>query len=157
MCASRHNGFLRRKGSSMLRKYSLRAGLAFGIFLAAALTILQPVAHAQTQAFSASLGGAVHDSSQAAVPGAKVILTSPEKGLTRAFTTDAEGRYTFALLPPATYTLPVEAGGFSSYKQAGIVLEAGQSANQAVTMQVGAVQTQALVTGEGPILAADHA
>src|ERR1039458_1296338 len=98
MCASRHNGFLRRKGSSMLRKYSLRAGLAFGIFLAAALTILQPVAHAQTQAFSASLGGVVHDSSQAAVPGAKVILTSPEKGLTRAFTTDAEARHTFAPL-----------------------------------------------------------
>src|ERR1019366_4442155 len=53
VCASRLNGFT-RKGSSMLRKYFPRVG--FG--LAAVLTILLPAAHAQTQAFSASLGGA---------------------------------------------------------------------------------------------------
>ena len=141
----------------MLQKNSSRVGLAFGICLAAALTILQPVVHAQTQAFSASLGGDVHDNSQAAIPGAKVTLTSPEKGVTRTFSTDAEGRYSFALLPPATYTLIVEAGGFSSYKQAGIALEAGQSANQDVTLQVGAIQSEVTVTGEGPILAATNA
>jgi hypothetical protein len=89
----------------MLSKYSLRGGLVAAICLIAALTMLQPVALAQTQAFSASLNGDVHDSSLAAVAGAKVTLASLEKGVTRTFTTDPEGRYSFALLPPATYTL----------------------------------------------------
>jgi len=141
----------------MLRKYSPRVGLAFGIGLVAVLAFLNPSVHAQTQAFSASLGGVVHDTLEAAVPGAKVKLVSPDKGVTRSFTTDTDGRYSFALLPPATYTLTVEASGFSSYKQAGIVLDAGQAANQAVTMQVGEVKTEVTVTGQGPILASDNA
>jgi len=142
----------------MLPKHTPRGGLAVAIGLVAALVILHlPYAHAQTQAFTASLGGVVHDSSQAAIPGAKVTLASPDKGITRTYTTDAEGRYSFALLPPATYTLLVEAGGFSSYKQTGIALEAGQSANQAVTMQLGAVQSEVTVTAQGVILAADNA
>ena len=92
----------------MLRKYFPRVGLG----LAAVLTILLPAAHGQTQAFSASLGGVVHDASEAAIPGAKVTLTSREKGFVRSFTTDGQGRYSFATLPPSTYTLDVEAKGF---------------------------------------------
>ena len=155
-CASRLNAFL-RKGSSMLRKYSSRAGLAFGICLATALAIFPPIARAQTQAFSASLGGVVHDASEAAIPGAKVTLASSDKGVARTFTTDAEGRFSFALLPPSTYTLTVEAKGFSTYKQEGVVLTAGQTASLPVTMQLGQVQSEVTVTAQGAILAANNA
>ncbi len=141
----------------MLRKYSPRGGLAFGFGLVAVLAFLNPSAYAQTQAISASLSGVVQDSSQAAVAGAKVVLASPEKGVTRTVSTGTDGRYSFAMLPPATYTLTVEASGFSSYKQSGIALAAGQDASQQVTLQVGKVQTEVTVTGEGPILAADNA
>ena len=141
----------------MLRKYSPRGGLAFGIGLVAVLAFLHPYVDAQTQAFSASLEGVVHDSTGAQVPGAKVKLVSPDKGVARTFTTDTEGRYSFGLLPPATYTLTVEAGGFSTYKQTGVVLDAGQAASLPVTMQVGTVQTEITVTGQGPILASDNA
>lgn len=142
----------------MLSKHSCRVGLAAGICLAAALTILQPVAHAQTQAFSASLGGVVHDPSEAAIAGAKVIVANPEKGVTRTFTTDAEGRYSFALLPPGTYTLTVAADGFSTYKQAGIDLTAGQDASQSITLRLGQVQAEITVSaGQAPILATDNA
>jgi hypothetical protein len=137
----------------MLSKYFPRVG--FG--LAAVLTMLLPAAHAQTQAFSASLGGAVHDASEAAIPGAKVILASPEKGITRTFTTDTDGRFSFALLPPSTYTLTVEARGFSTYKQEGMVLSAGQASSQPVTMQLGQVQSDITVTAQAAILAADNA
>ena len=141
----------------MLRKYSPRGGLAFEIGLVAVLAFLSPSVYAQTQAISASLSGVVQDSSQAAVAGAKVVLASSEKGVTRTVSTDTGGRYSFALLPPATYTLTVEASGFSSYKQTGIVLAVGQDASQAVTMQVGAIQTEVTVTGQGPILSSDNA
>src|ERR1035437_5212513 len=121
----------------MLCKHLSRVGLAFGLGLAAALTILQPAAHAQTQAFSASLGGVVHDASEAAIPGAKVTLTSQEQGFVRSFTTDGQGRYSFATLPPSTYTLSVEAKGFSTYKQEGMVLTAGQASSQSIALQLG--------------------
>ena len=137
----------------MLRKYFPRVGLG----LAAVLTILLPAAHAQTQAFSASLGGVVHDASEAAIPGAKVTLASPEKGIARTFTTDADGRFSFALLPPSTYTLTVEASGFSTYKQEGMVLSAGQASSQPVTMQLGQVQSDITVTAQAAILASDNA
>ncbi len=140
------------------RTLSRRGGLARYVGpMLLALATFQPGAYSQTQAFTASLGGVVHDSSGAAIPGAKVTLASPDKGITRTYTTDAEGRYSFALLPPATYILTVDAGGFSSYKQTGIALEAGQSANQAVTMQLGALQSEVTVTAQGAILAADNA
>jgi hypothetical protein len=132
--------------------------LAFAIGLAAVLAMLVPVANAQTQAVSASLTGVVHDSSEAAVPGAKVTLASPEKGITRGFTTDSDGRFSFALLPPATYRLTVEASGFSTYKQDGIALSAGQASSQSVTLQVGQVKSEITVSAqEAPILAADNA
>ena len=137
----------------MLRKYFPRVGLG----LAAVLTILLPAAQAQTQAFSASLGGVVHDASEAAIPGAKVSLASLEKGIARTFTTDADGRFSFALLPPSTYTLTVEASGFSTYKQEGMVLSAGQASSQPVTMQVGQVQSDVTVTAQAAILASDNA
>ncbi len=142
----------------MLPKHTARGALALVIGLIAAFAIFQPVAQAQTQAFSASLTGVVHDSSEAAVPGAKVTLASPEKGVTRTFTTDADGRYSFALLPPATYILTVEATGFSSYKQAGIVLEAGQSSSQEIALQVGAIHSEVTVSAlGGAILTSDNA
>jgi hypothetical protein len=141
----------------MLRKYFPRVGLAFGIGLAAALTILQPAAHAQTQAFSASLGGVVHDASEAAIPGARVTLTSREKGFVRSFTTDGQGRYSFATMPPSTYTLEVEAKGFSTYKQEGMVLTAGQSSSQSIVLQLGQVSTEVTVSAsDAPILTVDN-
>ena len=76
---------------------------------------------------SASLSGSVSDPSGARIPNATVTLTDSEKGITRAFTTNDEGNFSFALLPAGTYTLTVEAAGFKTFKQQGITLEVGQS------------------------------
>ena len=71
------------------------------------------------------------------MPNANVTLTNPEKGITRAFKTDAEGNFSFALLPAGTYTLTVEAAGFKTFKQEGITLEVGQSATQSISLTIG--------------------
>ena len=140
----------------MLNQF-LRERLAFRVGLAIAFAVLHLPAHAQTQAFSASLGGVVHDRTEAAIPGAQVKLTSSEKGIARTFTTDSEGRYSFTVLPPATYTLTVESQGFSTYKQEGMTLTAGQAASQEITLQVGQVTSQVTVSADqSPILATEN-
>ena len=125
------------------------------LFLAVAslsITVAVPVAHGQTLASSASFSGSVSDSSGARVPNANVTLTNPEKGITRAFKTDPEGNFSFALLPAGTYTLTVEAAGFKTFKQQGITLEVGQSASQSVTLTIGSAE-QIEVTSTTPLSA----
>jgi hypothetical protein len=112
---------------------------------------------AQTQTFTATLSGTVSDPSGAKVPGAKVTLTSPERGITRTFTTDQDGLYTFTLLPPANYTLQVSADKFSPHKQTGITLGAGQTAQVSVSLKVGAATTEVSVTADAPLLNTENA
>jgi hypothetical protein len=133
--------------------------LSVFFFLAVAAVLIGailPVANAQTLASSASFSGSVSDSSGARVANAKVTLSSPEKGITRAFRTDVEGNFSFALLPASTYTLTVEASGFKTSKQQGITLEVGQSASQAVILTIGSSE-QIEVTAEAPLLQTDNA
>lgn len=135
---------------------------AWGKFIVAALVLPACLighnrAKCQTQAASASLTGTVTDSTGARVAQAKVVLASPDRGINRAFTTDSSGAFTFSILPPATYELSVEAVGFKTYKQSGIVLEVGQVATLNVALSVGTAEQQVVVTGESPLLNTDNA
>ena len=66
---------------------------------------------AQSQAFTAAISGTITDSSGGVVAGAKVTLTSAERGIVRTYTTSNSGAYNFTLLPPADYVLKVEFSG----------------------------------------------
>jgi Carboxypeptidase regulatory-like domain len=129
-------------------------GLAFLPVVCVLLLTLQatPNLKAQAQAFAASLSGTVFDPTGAVVPGAKVSLTNPAKGFSRDFTTGADGRYTFTLVPPGTYDLKVEESRFKSYTQSGIVLEVGQSASQDVNLELGQMTQQVTVKASAQIL-----
>jgi hypothetical protein len=111
----------------------------------------------QSQAITATLSGSVLDPTGQSISGAKLTLSNPERAFSRTFTTGDSGLYTFTLLPPATYSLEVEAGGFKRYKQDGITLGAGQVAEQRITLSVGAVTENIEVTSQAPLLNADNA
>ena len=112
---------------------------------------------AQSEAFTATISGTVSDSSGGLMAGAKITLTSAERGITRTYTTTDSGNYTFTLLPPADYLLRVEQSGFQTYEQRGISLAAGASAHQNITMTVGAVSQEVVVSASAPLLNADNA
>src|ERR1700722_12716351 len=112
---------------------------------------------AQTRAFTADLSGTVTDPSGSVLSGAKITLTSTDRGIMRTYTTDPTGDYTLALLPPAVFSLQVAAPGFKTYKQDGIELAAGQSAKQPVVMTVGSTAEHIEVTADAPLLNADNA
>jgi hypothetical protein len=133
-----------------LSLYLLIALAAFAMILAA------PLAQSQTLASTAALSGTVLDPSGARLANANVTLSSLDNGITRTFKTDAEGNFSFALLPAATYGLKVEAPGFKTLKQTGITLEVGQSASQNITLAVGASE-EIEVTAAAALLQTDNA
>ena len=125
--------------------------------IAIALTLLFSSLLLAQQTITATLSGAVSDSSGAVLSGAKITLTAPERGFSRIFTTNNTGEYVFSLLSAGTYTLQVEANGFKIYRQDGIVLAAGQSARQPITLTPGAMAEEITVTTQAPLLNVDNA
>jgi hypothetical protein len=112
---------------------------------------------AQSQAFTATISGTVTDRTGGVVAGAKITLTSVERGITRSFVTKDSGAYTITLLPPADYSLKVEQPGFQIYEQRGISLAAGASATQDIVLSVGSVSQEVVVSDSAPLLNTDNA
>ena len=106
---------------------------------------------------TASLSGTVTDPQGARVRRATVLVTSPDRGITRTFTSDNSGTFSFTLLPPGIYTLNVQAPGFRKFAQDQITLEVGQAATLNVSLTLGNVQETVQVTGEAPLLNTDNA
>jgi len=125
--------------------------------IAIALTLLFSSPLLAQQTITATLSGAVSDSSGAVLSGAKITLTAPERGFTRIFTTNNTGEYVFSLLSAGTYNLQVEVNGFKTYRQDGVILAAGQSARQPITLTPGAVAEEITVTTQAPLLNVDNA
>jgi hypothetical protein len=109
-------------------------------------------AYGQLAMTTAALSGTVTDPSGSVIPQATVTLTSPEIGITRTYTTSAQGFYSFSQLPPSTYQIAVQAKGFTVYIQKGISLDAGQSASQNIKLTMGSVTQQVVISSQADVL-----
>src|SRR5215831_9217735 len=78
---------------------------------------------------SASIQGTVTDPSGAAVVGAKVTVKGT-LGINRTTQTNSVGSYEVPALPPGTYTVIVEKGGFQSIQAKDLTLEVDKNAVQ---------------------------
>ncbi len=92
--------------------------------------------------------GTVIDNSGAAISGATVIIATITGNLTRDTVTNAEGVYTVAGLPGATYSITVSATGFQKYIAKRVVLDVAQKARIDIQLQVGAVTQEVVVSGD---------
>jgi hypothetical protein len=106
---------------------------------------------AQSKSTTATLSGTVADPSGARVPNATVKVTNPENGIVRTGTTSTTGEFSFALLLEGTYSLEVRAPGFKTTRQTGIVLTAGDTVAENVTLTIGATE-QVTVNSSAPLL-----
>lgn len=141
------------EGTAKKQRRKLLFGfILFGVLPAMLLFATAGIAFAQGDPTTASLRGVITDSSGAQVVQATVTLKSAEKGVTRHFTTNTDGGYSFQQLPSSTYVLSVDAKGFKGYTQKGITLNPGQSASQDVVLSIGSQQEQVEVTAEAPLL-----
>src|SRR5262249_15992224 len=62
-------------------------------------------------------------------------------------TTNSEGSYAFAAIDPGNYSLKVEAGGFKTLSQTGVVLSPSDSKGLDLTLEVGATSETVTITG----------
>ena len=101
------------------------------------------------QVTSGTIFGRVTDASGAMVPNAKVTATAAAIGATRTATTSGSGEFVFPNMPPATYTIVVEAQGFKKLASSGFVLSAADKLNAGdLALQVGATETSVEVTAD---------
>ena len=123
--------------------------------LTLACTWLAP--QAAGQAVYGSVFGTITDPSGAAVPGAKVTVTSVSKGTTTETTANADGNYSVTHLIPDTYNVRAEGAGFKAFEAKGIIVSADTAARVDGQFQVGGSTETVEVTAESPQLKTDRA
>ncbi len=95
-----------------------------------------------------SITGTVKDPSGAAIAGATVVVTSPERAITRQMATNSTGEYNQSALPSGTYDVIVTATGFKKYQAKAVKLDVGEKARIDVSLEVGSLSTEVIVQGE---------
>lgn len=94
---------------------------------------------AAQEANQGSITGFVLDPSQAAIPGAKVSVTSRATGQVRTAETGPDGLYRVVALQPGVYDVAVSAQGFKTVQQKDVLINVGASVRVNFSMEVGAL------------------
>ncbi len=122
------------------------------VTFASILISLFAVGGAFAQSGTSGMTGTVRDSNGAVVAGATLTLSSQATGFVRTATSNADGSFSFPLVPPATYRLEVAASGFKKLVNAELkllvdtvstfdpVLEAGD-VSATVTVTTGSIDS----------------
>ncbi len=125
-------------------------GKSFLFLVFASLLLGDSPAWAQTT--GAAISGVVEDSTGARVPGVSLEIKNTDTGVSRAVTTDAEGRYTAPNLSLGRYQVTGSLAGFQTAVRTGITLSVGREAVVNLVLQIGAVTEQVEVSGEAPLV-----
>ena len=108
------------------------AGILLGL-----LAVTIPVTAVAVNQVFASVGGAVVDPTNAAVPGVTLVLTNKQNGAKHEVRSDKTGRYEFVGLAAGDYLLEAKLPGFAVLR--GTLTVAGQNVQQDLKLEVGAL------------------
>jgi len=122
--------------------------LTLGIFFC--VVTLGPRVFAQ--ASDGNLVGSVLDPSGAAIPEAGVALTNVATGVQSLAKTDAAGEYRFNNVPIGAYDLTVNATGFTTGRQTGVVIELNKTTTANLSLEIGAQSDRVTVTDAPELL-----
>jgi Carboxypeptidase regulatory-like domain/TonB dependent receptor len=101
---------------------------------------------------NAELSGLISDPSGLAVPGARVVVQSANTGATRTVSSNQQGEYSVPALLPGPYNMTVEANGFKTVLQNGVVVEVDQRARLDFELTIGSTAETVTVQGSAPLL-----
>jgi Carboxypeptidase regulatory-like domain len=102
---------------------------------------------AQAGYATGTVRGTVFDTQGAVVPNATVTVKNVETGATRSVATSSEGNYQVLSLNPGTYTVQVDATGFSRLIADQVVVTVGQGVLYDAHLRIGAASATVEVTG----------
>src|SRR6266704_3813300 len=105
--------------------------------LTVVFVLLSTSLFAQSSTGTATMVGAVTDSTGSIVPGAKVTVTNKDAGFVFTSVTTSEGTWYIPNLNPGNYQLRIEAAGFKTYVQDGISLRTAEQPRLVVRLEIG--------------------
>jgi outer membrane receptor protein involved in Fe transport len=117
----------------------------FMFVMAMALALVATSAMAQTST-TGSIEGMVTDPNGAAVKGATVSVTSPNLISPQTATTGDDGRFRVLSLPPGTYKVIIEAGGFAKFESGDVGVNLGRTSSADATLQLATATASVTVT-----------
>ncbi|HEY7498210.1 MAG TPA: TonB-dependent receptor [Vicinamibacterales bacterium] len=103
----------------------------------------------------ATITGAIHDPSGAAVSNAKIVATHIETGVETTATSNKEGVYTLSQLREGSYVVLVRADGFREAVASDIVLVARDLRRLDVSLVLGALESRVDVMGGATLIEAE--
>ncbi|MCU1261926.1 MAG: hypothetical protein JWO80_4811, partial [Bryobacterales bacterium] len=127
----------------------------FVIIVAFAILSLGPVSAQDTG--TGTLIGVVIDPSGSAVPNAKVSLTGTATQQTRTSMTDASGNYIFPALPFGSYDVTVNASGFATIRNTGLMVSVGTTTRLNVTLQLASSNQEISVPAQADLVNSSNA
>jgi hypothetical protein len=121
-------------------------------FLVAILASTSAGPAAWAQANFAELSGVVKDATGGVIRDAEISLLQLATGAKRSTASDEQGRYLLSRLAPGPYELTAKANGFQTERRQGITLTVGRLASLDLTLAVGSVATEAIVTADANLV-----
>lgn len=107
------------------------------------------IAYAQTT----EIIGKVTSTGGEALPGAEVMLTSPNLiGGSQSRITDTEGKFRFVALLSGTYEVEAKLTGFTPQKRSDIRLSQGKRLTVDMVLEVGSLQAEVTIIAQAPII-----
>ena len=122
------------------------------LIVATGLFLLLPIVAAAQGTPAGTIYGYVLDPDHRPIPETRIIIDDPKNGASRNTLTNQQGFYSVPALQPAPYNLTVEARGFTTTHQTGVVLEADQQARLDFALKVGGPSENITVQGSAPLL-----
>src|SRR6202030_991891 len=101
--------------------------------------------------------GLITDPSGLAVPSARITVQNPETKATRTVSSNQQGEYSVPALLPGPYNITLEASGFKTVHENGVVVEVDQRARLDFALTVGSTTETITVQGSAPLLNASDA
>ncbi|HUO26502.1 MAG TPA: TonB-dependent receptor [Candidatus Aquilonibacter sp.] len=109
------------------------------------------------QGYFGTVSGVVSDASGAIIRGAKVTLLDEQKGYQFTTTSDNDGRYLFASIPPGSYSVSAEMKGFEKIVRPHLILNVSENATANLTLKVGAEAQSVEVKAQAQGIATEDA
>jgi hypothetical protein len=105
-------------------------------------------AAAQTSMVNGALDGSVSDSNGGRISAVTLTVRDKATGQSRQVSTNAEGAFHLAELPPSDYEVTLSQAGFAPYRHAGVTLPLGSTVHLEIVLRPGDVTTQVTVTAQ---------